>query len=78
MPTQNNINIGRLLYSKWYYIHEGVYIQNQAFPAQDAYMSIIVGVGIHNSGLNDAHGPGPPVPNIPCALEVDWIRVYQR
>jgi len=60
------------------YIHEGVYIQNQAFPAQDAYMSIIVGVGIHNSGLNDAHGPGPPVPNIPCALEVDWIRVYQR
>ena len=60
------------------YIPAGIYIQNQAFPAQDEYMALTVGLGIHNSGPNDSVGPGPPVPNIPCALEIDYIRVYQR
>ena len=56
----------------------GVYIQNQGFPAQDAQVSIIADLAVH-AGRPGAHmGVGPPIPDLPATMEIDYIRVYQR
>jgi beta-glucanase (GH16 family) len=60
------------------HVDAGVYIQNQAFPAQDAYVSIIAGLGLHKSYLVEANGTGLSIPDLPATMEVDWIRVYKR
>lgn len=56
----------------------GIYIQNQAFPAQDAEMSIIVGLAIHDGLFVSPLGGIATVPDLPATLEVDYIRVYQH
>lgn len=56
----------------------GVYLQNQAFPGQDDELSIILNLSIHK-GWDDFHlGNGPPIPDLPAEMEVDYVRVYQR
>lgn len=59
-------------------ISTGVYIQNQAFPGQDAEMSIIVGMAIKDGPYVFPVGSPLTVPDLPAILEVDYIRVYQR
>ena len=56
----------------------GVYIQNQAFPAQDAEMSIIVNLALHKGSYTSALGEPATVPDLPAEMEIDYIRVYQR
>lgn len=60
------------------HIPNGIYLQNQAFPAQDDELSIIIGIGLHDDLLVDAMGNGPPIPDLPAVMEVDYVRVYQR
>lgn len=55
----------------------GTYTQRQAFPAEDDYLPIIVNLALHRYALNP-YGVDPVIPNLPCAMEVDWIRVWQR
>ncbi len=59
-------------------VPSGAYMQNQAFPAQDAYLSIILDLAIHKGPPGQSLGIGPEVSNLPCALEIDYVRVYQR
>jgi beta-glucanase (GH16 family) len=56
----------------------GVYIQNQAFPGHDAYVSIIVGLGLHRGSPALQQFAGPEIPDLPAAMEIDHVRVYQR
>lgn len=56
----------------------GIYLQNQAFPGQDDELSIILNLAIHKR-FDDFHlGNGPPIPDLPAVMEVDYVRVYQR
>ncbi len=59
-------------------VSTGVYLQNQAFPAQDAEVSIIMGLGLHRSWPGQALGAGPEIPDLPATMEIDYVRVYQR
>lgn len=56
----------------------GIFIQNQAFPAQDAELSIIVGMGIHDGLYVNALGGPATIPDLPATLEIDYVRVYQH
>ncbi|MBX2982672.1 MAG: glycoside hydrolase family 16 protein [Flavobacteriales bacterium] len=56
----------------------GIYIQNQAFPAQDAEMSIIVDLALHKGLFATALGGPATIPDLPAEMEIDYIRVYQR
>lgn len=60
------------------HIPTGIYLQNQAFPAQDDELSIILGIGLHDDPFVDAIGNGPPIPDLPAVMEVDHVRVYRR
>ena len=60
------------------HVPAGIYMQNQAFPGQDADMSIILGLALHNSPFVDELGNGLPIPDLPAVMEVDYVRVYQR
>lgn len=60
------------------HVPTGIYMQNQAFPAQDDELSIIIGPGLHDDAYVDALGHGPPIPDLPAVMEVDYVRVYQR
>jgi beta-glucanase (GH16 family) len=56
----------------------GIYLQNQAFPGQDDELSIILNISIHKR-WDDFHlGNGPPIPDLPAVMEVDYVRVYER
>ena len=68
--------LGRPVSSCW--IPTGIYVQNQAFPAQDQELSIILGIGLIDDPLVDALGNGPPIPDLPAMMEVDYVRVYER
>ena len=59
-------------------IKAGIYMQNQAFPAQDAQVSVIAGLGLHKSPWVQASGAGIIIPDLPATMEIDYIRVYQR
>ncbi len=56
----------------------GIFIQNQAFPGQDAYLSIIFDLAIHKGFPDTPLGNGPPIPDLPATMEIDYVRVYQR
>lgn len=56
----------------------GIYLQNQAFPAQDHEVAIIAGLGLHRAPGVDALGNGPPIPDLPATMEIDYVRVYRR
>lgn len=56
----------------------GIYIQNQAFPAQDAAVSVIISMGVKRDAFSTAMGGAIPVPDLPAVLEVDYVRVYER
>jgi len=56
----------------------GIYVQNQAFPGQDHELSLIISSGLGSGPLVDALGNGPPIPDLPAVMEVDYVRVYER
>lgn len=56
----------------------GVYIQNQAFPAQDAHVSVILSLAIKRRLFNSASGSSLDIPDLPATMEVDYVRVYRR
>ena len=60
------------------HVGTGVYMQNQAFPGQDAQMSVILGLALHDTQINGPLGNGPPIPDLPAVMEVDYVRVYRR
>ncbi len=56
----------------------GIYMQNQAFPGQDDELSIILGLGLYGDPFVTALGGGPPIPDLPAVMEIDYVRVHQR
>lgn len=56
----------------------GIYLQNQAFPGQDDELSIILDLALHQRWDDHHLGNGPPIPDLPAVMEVDYVRVYQR
>jgi beta-glucanase (GH16 family) len=60
------------------YAPAGIYLQNQAFPAQERELSVIAGLGLHSAPEVDAIGNGPPIPDLPALMEIDYVRVYRR
>lgn len=56
----------------------GIYLQNQAFPAQDQELSIILMLCLHDDPWVNALGIGPQIPDLPAVMEIDYVRVYQR
>ena len=59
------------------HVPAGNYIQNQAFPAQDAEVSIILTLAVMQRRTYYPFG-GLPVPDLPATMEVDYVRVYRR
>ncbi|HRD54726.1 MAG TPA: glycoside hydrolase family 16 protein [Flavobacteriales bacterium] len=59
------------------YAPKGVYIQNQAFPAQEAEVSIILSLGVRGRLFNSVAGQDLDIPDLPATMEVDYVRVYR-
>lgn len=59
-------------------IPTGIYVQNQAFPAQDARLSIILNLALSEGPYIHALGGIGSIPDLPAIMEVDYVRVYTR
>lgn len=56
----------------------GIYVQNQAFPAQDAHVSVILSLAVKRRLFTSPAGQDLDIQDLPAAMVVDYVRVYRR